>query len=274
LTAAGQKVGYIGLGSMGKPWATNIAQDGFDLIVYDLQPEAVAALVGLGAKAASSPREVAAFADMVGITVSGPEAVDAVLHGPDGVLAGAHPGLVVVMQTSLHPVTMQTVADEVAQHGLEFLDAQMSGGWASAVERKTCLMVGGDPAVLERCRPVLSTTASNIYLVGGIGKGAVAKVAQNLITAQYLLAASEGFRLAGKGGVDLEVFQDIVRASSAQSWVADDYMNFWGNRPRPWMYHAVLEEALDLGHSYDISLPGAATCMEALAHSLTGVPGE
>lgn len=258
---------------MGRPWATNIVQDGFDLIVHDLRPELVEELVKLGARAAGSPREVAEYADMVGITVSGAPAVDAVMQGPDGLLAGAHPGLIAVIQTSLHPIHMQSVAEDVQKHGIQVLDAQMSGGWASAVERKTCLMVGGDPSVLERCRPVLETTASNIYMVGGIGMGALAKVAQNLITAQYLLAASEGFRLAGKGGVNLEVFQEIVRTSSAQSWVADDYLSFWGNRPRPWMYHSVLWEALDLGHTYDISLPGAATCMQALAHSLQGNPG-
>src|SRR4029434_1065913 len=110
---------------------------------------------------------------------------------------------------------MQRVAAEAVQHGVQFLDAQMSGGWASAVERKTCMMIGGDPSLVERCRPVLQTTAGSIHLVGGIGMGALAKVAQNLITAQYLVAASEGFRLAGKGGVDLEVFQEIVRTSSA-----------------------------------------------------------
>jgi 2-hydroxy-3-oxopropionate reductase len=259
---------------MGRPWATNIVQDGFDLIVYDIKPEPVADLVKLGARAAASPREVADHADIVGITVSGAPAVDAVMRGADGLLAGAHADLIVLMQTSLHPVDMQRVAAEAEQHGLEFLDAQMSGGWASAVERKTCMMIGGDPSLVERCRPVLQTTASNIYAVGGIGMGALAKVAQNLITAQYLVAASEGFRLAGKGGVDLEVFQEIVRTSSAQSWIADDYLSFWGNRPRPWMYHSVLQEALDLGSAYDVSLPGAATSMQALAHSIQGVPGE
>jgi len=258
---------------MGRPWATNIVQDGFDLIVYDIKPEPVAELVKLGAKAAASPREVAEYADMVGVTVSGAPAVDAVMQGVDGLLAGAHPGLIVLIQTSLHPSHMQRVAEDAQRHGVQILDVQMSGGWASAVERKTCLMIGGDPSLVERCRPVLESTASNIYVVGGIGMGALAKVAQNLITAQYLVAASEGFRLAGKGGVDLEVFQEIVRTSSAQSWVADDYMSFWGNRPRPWMYHSVLQEALELGHSYDISLPGAATCMQALAHSIKGVPG-
>src|SRR5437016_5062326 len=100
---------------MGRPWATHIVEDGFDLIVYDLQPEPVAELVKLGARAASSAREVAEYAEMVGITVSGAAAVDAALDGPDGLLAGAHPGLTVVVQTSLHPAHMQTVAQRIEE---------------------------------------------------------------------------------------------------------------------------------------------------------------
>jgi 3-hydroxyisobutyrate dehydrogenase-like beta-hydroxyacid dehydrogenase len=259
---------------MGRPFATHIAQAGFDLVVYDLQSESVAELVKLGAKAAKSPRDVAAHAEMVHVAVSGTEAVDAVMQGPDGVLAGGHAGLTLVVHTSLHPAHMQRIGDDAKAHGIEVLDAQMSGGWTGAQAGKTCLMVGGDAAVLERCRAVLETTAGSIHHVGGIGMGAVAKIAQNLITAQCLLAASEGFRLAEKGGVDLEVFQDIVRTSSAQGWVADDYLYFWASRDRPWMYYSVLWEALDLGHSYDISLPGAATCMQALSHSLRKPAGD
>jgi 2-hydroxy-3-oxopropionate reductase len=128
--------------------------------------------------------------------------------------------------------------------------------------------VGGDPQTLEKCRPVLETTAGNIYLLGGVGMGAVTKVAQNTMTALHLLAVSEGFRLAEKAGVDVEVFQEVVRTSSAQSAVADTYLHGRSTRSADWVYYHVLRDALDLGHSYDIALPGAATCMQALAHSL------
>jgi len=262
------KVGFIGLGSMGRPFSSNIANGGFDLTVYDVKPDPVADLVKLGAKAASSPREVAENVDLVEVAVSGGQAVDAVMEGPDGVLAGAHSGLTAVVHTSIYPQQMQRIGEEAQKLGIQFLDAQMSGGWKSVIDKKLCLMVGGDHAVLEKCRPVFETTATNIYTVGGIGMGAAAKIAQNLITAQYLLAASEGFRLAEKAGVDLEVFQDIVRNSSAQSWVADDYLSQWGAQERPWMYYSVLWEALDLGHQYDITLPGGATALQALAHSI------
>jgi 3-hydroxyisobutyrate dehydrogenase-like beta-hydroxyacid dehydrogenase len=263
-----EKVGFIGLGRMGQPFATNIVQAGFDLVVYDLQPEPVAALVALGAKAASSPREVAERTDVVQIAVLRDSQVDDVMHGSDGLLSGGHPGLTAVIHTGIHPTHMQRLADEARERGVDLLDAQMSGGVGGVRSRKMCLMVGGDREVLERCRPVLETTASSIYLMGGVGMGAVTKIAQNTITATYLMAAEEGFRLAEKAGVDLEVFQEVVRTSSAQSYVADKYLDEWGNRGATWMYHDVLHDALDLGHSYDISLPGAATCMQALAHSL------
>lgn len=263
-----QKVGFIGLGAMGRPFATNIVRAGFDLIVHDLRTEPVAELANLGAKAAGSAREVAQYAEIVDIAVRDVLEVDAVLHGPDGLLAGAHPGLIAIIHTSLHPTEIQKVAEEAKAHGVEVLDAQMSGGRGGAAGQKMRLIVGGDPGVLEKCRPVLETTAGNIYLMGGVGMGALTKVAQNLITATYLLVASEGFHLAGKAGVDLEVFQEVVRTSSAQSYVADKYLREWGNRGATWMYHQVFWDALDLGQTYDISLPGAATCLQALAHSL------
>jgi len=263
-----ERIGFIGLGRMGQPFATNIVKAGFDLIVHDLRPEPVAELAGLGARAASSAREVAEYAEIVDVAVQNEGQVAAVMHGPDGLLAGAHPGLVAVIHTSLHPIGMQRLAEDASTHGVDVLDAQMSGGVGGVVSRKMCLMVGGDRDVLERCRPVLETTAESIYLMGSVGMGAVTKIAQNTITATYLLAASEGFRLAAKAGVDLEVFQEVVRTSSAQSYVADKYLGEWGDREAAWMYCDVLQDALDLGHTYDISLPGAATCMQALAHSL------
>jgi len=263
-----EKVGFIGLGRMGQPFASNIARAGFDLIVHDLQPEPVAELTALGAQGAGCAREVALQVDIVAIAVQRDTQVEEVMEGPDGVLAGAHPGLIAVIHTSIHPRRMQHLAERARGRGVEVLDAQMSGGVGGVVNRNMCLMVGGESAVLERCRPLLETTASSIYLLGGVGMGAATKIAQNMITATYLMAAEEGFRLAGKVGVDLEVFQEVVRTSSAQSYVADKYLEAWGQRGAEWMYHEVLQDALDLGFAHDVSLPGAATCMQALAHSL------
>lgn len=274
-----QKVGFIGIGAMGRPFATNIVKAGFDLIVYDVRPEPVAELVKLGAKAAKSAREVAEYAEQVDIAVreeaNEPTAKDGseppletVLHGPDGLLAGAHPGLTVVIHTAVHPTKMQSLAAEITAHGIDVLDAQMSGG-TQGVEGKTlCLMCGGERSTLEKCRPVLETTGGNIFLMGGIGMGAVTKILQNTMTAEHLLAASEGFRLAAAAGVDVEVFQEVVQTSAAQSHVADVYLHGRGTQDASWAYYPILRNALDLAHKYDITLPGAATAMQALAHSL------
>lgn len=267
-----QKVGFIGLGTMGKPFAENIATAaGFDLIVYDLNPQPVAALVRFGARAAISSREVAQHSEIVSIAVQHEDDVDAVLRGPAGVFAGAHPGLIIMIHSSLHPAKMQQVAAEAASYDVEVLDAQMSGAARGVQSRTLCLMVGGDAVVLDRCRPMLETTASRIFLLGGVGMGALTKIAQNTMTAIHLLAASEGFRLAETGGVDLEVFQELVRASFAQSVVADTYLHGRGTRNADWVYYHVLRDALDFGHAHDITLPGAAACMQALAHSLRKV---
>jgi 3-hydroxyisobutyrate dehydrogenase-like beta-hydroxyacid dehydrogenase len=190
------------------------------------------------------------------------------MGGEDGLLAGAHPGLIAVIHSSIHPTHMIKVAEQAKAHGVDVLDAQMSGGALGVEDRSLCFMVGGDAELLEKCRPVLESTAGNIYLMGGIGMGAVTKIAQNTMTAMHLLSASEGFRIAQSAGVDLEVFQEVVRTSAAQSNVADAYLHRRGTRDVSWMYYHVLRDALDLGHAYDITLPGAAACMQALAHSL------
>jgi 3-hydroxyisobutyrate dehydrogenase-like beta-hydroxyacid dehydrogenase len=263
-----KKVGFIGLGTMGRPFATTILTAGFDLLVYDVRPETMAELAKLGAETADSAREVARYAEVVDIAVRDEPDMDAVMDGPDGLLAGAHPGLIAAVHSSVHPIYLQELAKKARSHGVEVLDAQMSGGAVGVEAQTLCFMVGGDAALLEKCRPVLETTAGTIYLLGGVGMGAVTKIAQNTMTAQYLLAASEGFRIAEKAGVDLEVFQEVVRTSSAQSHVADSYLHGRGRSDIQWAYYHLLCMALDVGHTYDISLPGAATCMQALSHSL------
>ncbi len=265
-----QKIGFIGLGRMGRPLCANILKAGFDLIVQDVQPEPVAELVKRGARAAKSAREVAEYADIAAIAIRHEPEVDpsrtveAVLQGPDGLLAGAHPGLIVVIHSAVHPVAMMKIAEDAKSHGVEVLDAQMSGGASGAEAGSLCMMIGGDASTLDRCRPMLEAAGANIYLLGGVGMGAATKVAQNTITAMHLMAAAEGFKLAEKLGVDLEMFQEVVRTSGAQSSVADDYLHQHRTRPN-WAYYHVLSDALDLGYTYDVNLPGAATCMQALA---------
>jgi 3-hydroxyisobutyrate dehydrogenase-like beta-hydroxyacid dehydrogenase len=261
------RVGFIGLGTMGQPFAINIAQADFDLVVHDLRPEPVAELVALGARPAKTPREVAEQADIIDVAVPHEPEVEAVMHGPDGLLAGSHPGTVWAIHSSLHPRNMEKVAEEANEHGIAVLDAQFSGGAGGARNRTLTFMVGGDPDVLQRCRPVLETTAGHIFILGRVGAAALTKNVQNMMQAINLLGAGEGFRLMERAGVDLEVFQEVVRTTGAQSLVGDAYLHQWGLRPVPWVYSLAIENAIDVARGYDLVLPVAASSLETMAGS-------
>ena len=263
------RIGFIGLGSMGQPFAANIAQAGFELAVCDLLPGPVAEVVALGARAAVTPREVAEGADIVDIAVPHEPEIEALLRGPDGLLAGAQPGSVWAIHSSLHPRNMIHLAEEAKDFGVSVLDAQFSGGAGGARQRRLTFMVGGEPAVLERCRPVLETTAGHIYHLGDVGAGALAKIVQNAMQAINLIAAAEGFRVMKAGGVDLELFQEIVRTTGAQSLVGDAYLNQWGRRPVPWVYSLAIKNVLDVAAEHGLDLPVSASGLKAMAE---GVP--
>lgn len=252
---------------MGHPFAVNIVQAGFDLIVHDLRPEPVAELVALGARAAQNAREVAEQSDIVDIAVPHDPEMEAVMRGPDGLLAGSHLGLIWAIHSSLHPRNMEKVAEEAKAHGVAVLDAQFSGGATGARKRTLTFMVGGEPEVLEQCRPVLATTAGHIFVLGGVGAAAITKNVQNMMQALNLIAAGEGFALMKSAGVDLEVFQEVVHHTGAQSLVGDAYLHQWGLRPVPWVYSLETEYALDVARSYGIDLPLAAAGLEVMGPS-------
>src|SRR5207245_1545631 len=141
------------------------------------------------------------------------------------------------------------------------------GAATGARNHSLTFMVGGDPQVLEFCRPVLETTAGQIFVMGGVGSAALTKNVQNMMQALNLIAAGEGFRLMQSSGVDMEVFQEVVRHTGAQSLVGDAYLHQWGLRPVPWVYSLETEYALDVAQSYGIELPLAAAGIEIMGPS-------
>ncbi len=261
----GKGVGFIGLGTMGLPFASNIASAGFDLMVYDLRPEPLDQLHKLGAKIGESARDVAEYSDVVHIAVPHEAEVDATLQGEEGVFAGAAPGTVIALHSSIHPANMRRVAEEARAHGVEILDTQMSGGARGVINHTLCFMVGGDEAALAKCRPMLETTGSAIFHMGPVGTGALTKVAQNTMTSMHLAVAAEVFRFAEKAGIEPRRFEEVVKASAAQSHVADTYLDSWAPRDLKWMYYEVLEDALQLAREVDSPLPGAALAQQVLA---------
>jgi 3-hydroxyisobutyrate dehydrogenase-like beta-hydroxyacid dehydrogenase len=270
------RVGFIGLGNMGKHMAINIAKAGFDLMVYDLRAEPMRELTALGAKAARSADEIGAHGEIIEIVVVDDRQVEAALLGEGGALSGAKQGSIIVIHSTVHPRTVRKLAEQAAAKGVTLIDAEVSGGERGAIAKTLCYMVGGDKGAFERCRPIFATSGANIFHLGALGSGAITKLAHNLIVYVNMLAASEGMRLAEKAGVDLKSMEQVVHAGAAQSRVADHWSqqrklkDTYTSGPRGLMdlMHKDLRLALELGHDLGLSLPGAALTQQLLQRML------
>ena len=266
------RVGFIGLGNIGKPMAVNVATAGFELMVYDVREEPLKELAALGATVAHSPREIGAHGEIIELVVVDDAQVEAVTLGEGGVLSGARPGSVIAIHSTVHPKTVRKIAELAQARGVGVIDAEVSGGERGAQAKTLCYMVGGDKALFERCRPVFATSGANIFHLGDLGSGAIAKLAHNLIVYVNMLAASEGMRLAEKAGLDLKALQEVVHASAGQSRVADNWLQqrrlkeVYTSGPQGLMQliHKDLRLALELGHDLGLPLPGAALTQQLI----------
>lgn len=216
-----QNIGFIGLGIMGRPMALNLLKAGYRLVVFDIVPEKIQALVDAGAKAAGSSREVAEQAEVI-ITMlpDGPDVEQAVL-GEAGVLEGARPGSILIDMSSINPLTSQKLAAACEAKGVEFLDAPVSGGEPKAIEGTLAIMVGGKPEVFERVKPILRAMGSSVTLTGPVGAGNVTKLANQIMVACNIAAMAEALVLATKAGLDPEIVYQAVRGGLAGSVVLD-----------------------------------------------------
>jgi 2-hydroxy-3-oxopropionate reductase len=256
--------------------AANTLAAGFDLTVFDLREEAMAELVAKGAKAARSGRELGETAEIVELALPDDAAVRAAVLSDDGILAGTKSGATIVIHSTIHPSTAKLVAERAQERGVHVLDCQMTGARSGALARELLFMVGGDADVLEKCRPVLQASASNIIHMGPLGMGAVTKAAQQAITVVNLLAATEGIRLAQKGGVDLNAFYEVLRLSTAQSNVIDRRMGFppeLGGEPRrpggdPRPFYRGLRAVLALAFDLDEPMPATALAQQTVPWAL------
>jgi len=264
------RVGFIGLGAMGKNIATNIQVAGFDLMVYDLRQGPLDDLAKLGAKVARSNREIGEHSEIVALAVPDDRAVDAAIAGEDGVLEGAKPGTLIAIHSTIHPNTAKRLAERASAQGVTVIDAQMSGGQTGAEARTLCFMVGGDRAAFERCRPVLEASGTNIFHMGALGMGAAAKASQQAITVINVMAALEGFRMAEKAGVDLDSFQELLGVSAGKSYMTDNWMQRYRRMetedPRP--FYRGLRAVLSLGFDLDVPMPATALAQQTIPWGL------
>jgi 3-hydroxyisobutyrate dehydrogenase-like beta-hydroxyacid dehydrogenase len=200
------------MGLMGKPKSRNLLKAGYPLVVYNRTRAKAADLEAEGATVAGSVAELAAQADVVCSCVTGPADVAAVYLGPEGVIAAARPGTLLIDMSTIDPATQRRVAAAAAENGCEFLDAPVTGGVGGARDGTLAIMCGGDPATFERARPVLAAMGTHLTLCGPHGMGATAKLINNFVSATASAALCEGLVMCAKAGVDPGQFLDIYVA--------------------------------------------------------------
>jgi 2-hydroxy-3-oxopropionate reductase len=214
------QVGFIGLGVMGRPMAANLLKAGFDVAVHDLNRDAVAALVGLGATDAGSIGKAGAAEVVVTMLPDTPD-VGAVIFGPGGLVESMRPGSTLVDMSSISPVETRRFAAALAERGVAMLDAPVSGGYQGAEAATLSIMVGGEADVLERCRPVLDAMGKTINHIGAAGAGQVCKVCNQVAVAINIEAVAESLTLARKSGVDPAKVRDALLGGFARSTALD-----------------------------------------------------
>jgi len=208
-------LGFIGLGQIGRPMALRWADWPGGLFVCDLDPQATSAVERAGAKVARTPREVAEHAQIVAVMVRDEEQVRDVLTGPDGVIAGAARGTVVVIHSTISPRAAEEFEAIADEHGVSVVDAPVSGGMVGAVNGRLAIMVGGTAEAFNRCRPALAQIADLVIHAGPIGAGTRFKLARNLVHFVSFAAAAEAARLAEAAGINLVDLGKVVRHSDA-----------------------------------------------------------
>ena len=213
-----KKLGFIGLGNMGKPMAINLVRAGYPLTVHDIRPEPVQELVKAGAKAASAPREVAESSEVVITMVTSSPHVEQIMFGPDGVLAGLKKGNIIIDMSTIDPIVTRKVAAAAVEKGIEMMDAPVSGGPPKAADGTLSIMVGGKKEIFDRCQPILEVMGEKIFHVGEVGMGEVVKLANNLIGAVCGIAVCEGFLFGTKLGADPKTLFEVISASTGNCW--------------------------------------------------------
>jgi len=260
-----ETVGFIGLGLMGRPMASNLLKAGFPLVVHNRSPKSVEALVASGATAAVSPADVARESTIVITMLPDTKDVQLVLSGPGGVFETVRPGTVLIDMSSISPVVARALAAEARRRGATMLDAPVSGGEIGAINASLSIMVGGDADALERVRPILNAIGNpeRVIHIGESGAGQLCKVCNQIAIGGTLAVVGEAFALARKAGVDPARVREALLGGFASSRVLEVHgerilrRNYTpGFRTR--LYHKDMGIALETARAYDVPMPVSA----------------
>jgi len=264
------KLGFIGVGIMGKPMASNLIAAGHTVRVYDLVAEPVKELCSLGAKACSCCKDIAQESDIVFIMVPDTPDVEAVLFGKDGVADGIRPGSIVVDMSSISPIATKEFAKKLGDLGVKMLDAPVSGGQVGAEKATLSIMVGGERKVFEQVKPYFELMGKNIVHVGeNNGDGQTCKVANQIVVAMTIEAVAEALLFAAKAGADPRKVREALLGGFAQSRILEVHGQRMIDRSfepgfRTRLHQKDLNLALQSARSLRLSLPGTAIVQELL----------
>ncbi len=258
-----EKVGFIGLGIMGKPMAENLMQAGYELVVHNRSPEKAEELAREGATAAETPREVAGQSDIIITILPDSPDVREVLAGEGGALEGIEEGALVVDMSTISPVVTEELAAAVREKGASMLDAPVSGGEVGAIEGTLSIMVGGSEEDFERAKPLLEVMGKTVTHVGTTGAGQVTKACNQIVAALTIEAVSEALVLGSKGGVAPEKILDVLSGGLAGNKIMEVKREKFLSHTfdpgfRAELHHKDLGIALAAGREYGVALPVTA----------------
>ncbi|SKA84547.1 tartronate semialdehyde reductase [Caloramator quimbayensis] len=263
------KIGFIGLGIMGKPMAKNLIKAGYELVVLDLNKAAVDELTALGAQAGKSNVDIANQCDVIITMLPNSPHVKAVVLGEGGIIEGVKPGTILIDMSSIAPLASREIYEALAQKGVEMLDAPVSGGEPKAIDGTLSVMVGGKKEIFDKCYDIMKAMASSVVYIGEIGAGNIAKLCNQIVVAINIAAVSEALILAKKAGVSPDLVYQAIRGGLAGSTVMDAKAPMMMDRNfkpgfRIDLHIKDLNNVLETSHSVGAPLPLTAQLMEIM----------
>ncbi len=270
-----EKIGFVGLGTMGKPMALNLMKAGYHLTVCDINPQPLKELGEKGATVCRSAKEVGAESAVLITMVPNSQDVEKVILGENGAIEGLKSGSTVMDMSTIDPSVSRKVANVLQQKGIHMLDAPVSGGQKGAEAAALAIMVGGDEEVFRRCLAILRAMGKNVYYCGASGNGEIVKVVNNLMAGIFRVASAEALALGVKAGVPLKVLYDVINESSGQSRSVQVFAAakpFKGDYEPGFaaeLMHKDLGLALNLGKEERVPLPLGALSHQVFTHLLS-----
>lgn len=254
------KIGFIGIGQMGRHMSRRILEAGYGLVVHDLNKEVALPLIKSGAEWGDSPAGVAGLCRVVITSLPKPQDVEQVVYGNNGLMQGWRSGDIYIDTSTNSPSVIRRIAADAATKGVSVLDAPVSGGMKGAEAGTLTIMVGGEAASLKKVRKVLEAMGQKIFPVGSVGCGNVVKLVNNLISLECNSASAEGFALGVRAGIDSVMLLEIIKVSTGDNWCARQYPNtvFKGNFEPGFKISLAYKDinlALALGREHGVPLP-------------------